>query len=58
MVPKDIKDLPLKQWNKGVFDHELVKTKLVDGKGKQLQQGTYAGTELAITEIYARIERW
>jgi replication initiation and membrane attachment protein DnaB len=85
-LPHNIADLPLTQWNKGVFDLELLKQRLVSNvtsaqptksvfdlellkkrlvsnmtsahpAEKQLQQGTYAGTQLALTEIFTRIEQ-
>ena len=75
-IPHDVADLPLKHWNKGVFDYELIAQRLVSREtifellhqrllskltsantsSHQLSEGTYAGTQLALTEIFDRIE--
>ena len=84
-IPVHVADLPLKQWNKAVFDYELIRQKLVKKPSsantsalqllrqnlkapsnpatttaattQQIQQGTYAGTQLALTEMFDKIER-
>jgi hypothetical protein len=62
-LPVDIKQLPLTQWDKGVFDFELRLLQNVTSSGskstssvKKLQEGSYAGTQLALTEMFHRIE--
>lgn len=72
-LPPKIQDLPLKQWDKAVFSSELVNLNIVPpvnpvkvgqeaadkstvGNG-WIEEGTYAGTQLALTEMYDRIER-
>lgn len=68
-VPESITEFPLQHWDKGVFSLELLDQgitpvtvtygkdgrKLQFPKG-QVKRGTYAGTQMAITEIYNRIE--
>jgi hypothetical protein len=63
-LPVDIKHLPLTQWDKAVFDHELrhLQSATSDGSKptsspKKLQEGSYAGTQLALTEMFHRIEK-
>lgn len=71
-VPETIEAAPFKAWDRGVFAHELVSLRLVqviDGvasekpteiveepKG-QIEEGTWGGTQLALTDMYSRIER-
>ena len=72
-LPADIAKAPLKSWDKAVFASELVSLNIVPpvdpvrvgqekadrsnvGNG-QVEEGTYAGTQLALTELYDRIER-
>ena len=72
-LPSNIADLPLKQWDRAVFSTELVNLNIVPpvnpvkvgqkaaakstvGSG-WVEEGTYAGTQLALTEMYDRIER-
>lgn len=72
-VPKTIEAAPFKAWNSGVFAQELLSLQLVqiiDGvaspekpteiveepKG-QIEEGTWGGTQLALTDMYSRIER-
>lgn len=61
-LPANVADLALKHWDKGVFQYELLQQHLVvpakaDPNGsKQLSEGTYAGTQLALTEAFDRIE--
>ena len=62
-----IKDTPLKQLDSGITDLELVKLQIapkVDPKTGQveepppgqIEEGTYGGTQLALTEMYAKVE--
>ena len=67
-IPEDVANFVLKRWDAGIFAQELVNTKLApiaptkdkpewslnDG---QIEEGTYGGTQLALTEMYDRIER-
>ena len=71
--PSDIAKASLKSWDKAVFASELISLNIVppldpaivgqkkaDGSNVgdgQVQEGTYSGTQLALTEIYDRIER-
>ena len=72
-LPSNIAKAPLKSWDKAVFASELVNLNIVPplnpvkvgqkradeshvGDG-QVQEGTYSGTRLALTEMYDRIER-
>ena len=72
-LPTDIAKAPLRSWDKAVFASELVSLNIVPpvnpvkvgekaadksnvGNG-QVEEGTYAGTQLALTEMYDRIER-
>ena len=72
-LPSNIADVPLRSWDKAVFSSELVKLNIVPpvnpvkvGESEALmssvgdgsvQEGTYSGTQLALTEMYDRIER-
>lgn len=71
-VPENVKDYRLKQWDKGVFSLELLNLSItpptlniydgvVSGHLKipsgQVKEGTYSGTQLALTEMFSRIER-
>ena len=67
-LPEKVTDFVLKRWDAGVFGQELVnvgvapvaptkqdpRLRVNDG---QIQEGTYGGTQLALTEMYDRIER-
>lgn len=68
-VPESITDYPLQHWDKGVFSLELLNqaidpVPIAHGKGArsvhfpkgQIKRGTYKGTQMAITEMYNRIE--
>lgn len=72
-LPANIAKAPLRSWDKAVFASELVSLNIVPpvnpvkvgqkvadksnvGNG-QVEEGTYAGTQLALTELYDRIER-
>lgn len=71
-VPEGVKDYRLKHWNKGVFSLELLNLSItpttlkiyngvVSGHPKipsgQVKEGTYSGTQLALTEMFSRIEK-
>ncbi len=71
-TPKNIEDAPLETWDAGVFNQELVALKTApksnhlasteftttseENEG-QISEGTWAGTQLALTEMYSRIEK-
>lgn len=68
-VPESITDYPLQHWDKGVFSLELLDqaitpVPITHGRGSrsvhfpkgQIKRGTYKGTQMAITEMYNRIE--
>lgn len=68
-VPESITDFPLQHWDKGVFSLELLDQAITPvtvtyGEGGrklhfpkgQVTRGTYVGTQMAITEMYNRIE--
>ena len=68
MSPQNIQDLPLTSFDSGVFNNELLAlelystvdphdpTKAVGPKGN-IVQGTYTGTQVALTQLYQRIEQ-
>jgi hypothetical protein len=68
-VPEDIRQFVLKRFHATVFAQELVKEKITPATPScalltrlwsqsvgQIEEGTYAGTQLALTEMYDRIE--
>lgn len=68
-LPWHIQLHPLKEWDQGLFDGELVRLGLQsvplldssDDKNRQatrfqIEEGTYEGTQAALTEMYSRIE--
>ena len=70
-VPRKVHELPLKSFNKGIFGTELINldvlpptdSKVVAPSIKSpkepqgnITEGTYGGTQLALTEIYDRVE--
>lgn len=67
-IKHDVEKDPMLVWDKGVFLNELLKQGLVlktkeDGATqddlvveKRLKQGSYKGTQMALTEIYSLIE--
>jgi len=68
VAPQTAKDLPLGSFDPGVFDNELLQLKLystVDPKDPaqarepegNIRQGTYTGTQVALTQAYSRIEQ-
>lgn len=71
-VPENVKDYRLKHWDKDVFSRELLNLSItpttlddydgvVSGRVKipsgQVKEGTYSGTQLALTEMFSRIEK-
>lgn len=71
-VPEDVKDYRLKHWDKGIFSLELlnlsitpptvnifdgVVSGLIEIPAGQVKEGTYSGTQLALTEMFSRIEK-
>lgn len=66
IAPKDVSHAPLPSFDPGVFDNELLKLKLYatvdkDGEVKEpegnITKGTYLGTQVALTQAYAKIEQ-
>ena len=68
VAPKAIGDAPLPSFDPGVFNNELLKLKLyptLDPKNPlkvlepqgNIVEGTYIGTQLALTQAYSRIEQ-
>ena len=70
-VPADVNDFTHKHWDKGVFSLELLDLAITPSSAvitdggvsnehktpiAQIRKGTYGGTQLALTEIYSRIE--
>ena len=66
-LPAKVQDFKLKRWDAVIFAQEAVDSgigpvaptkehgwRVNDG---QIQEGTYGGTQLALTEMYDRIER-
>jgi hypothetical protein len=67
-LPRRINDAPLPSFDPGVFNNELLNLNIyhkVDPKdptkaqdaGGNITKGTYAGTQVALTELYSRIEQ-
>lgn len=67
-APGSVADIPLPSYDPGVFDNELMKLKLyptIDPHDPSLVQepegkiveGTYMGTQVAVTQAYSRIEQ-
>ncbi|KAK3936639.1 putative lipoxygenase, partial [Diplogelasinospora grovesii] len=68
VAPKEVKNAPLPSFDPGIFDNELVKLKLYPTLDKKdgtvvkepegnITKGTYMGTQVALTQAYARIEQ-
>ena len=68
IAPESVRDAPLPSFDPGVFDNELLKLKLyptVDPRNPSLVrepegnivEGTYMGTQVALTQAYSRIEQ-
>lgn len=66
--PEDIRDAPLPSYDPGVFNNELLALNLystvdpndpkkIHEPAGNIEQGTYAGTQVALTQLYARIEQ-
>lgn len=68
LAPQSVRDAHLPSFDPGVFNNELLKLKLysqpdpndplraVEPEGN-IVEGTYAGTQLALTQAYSRIEQ-
>lgn len=67
-LPDAVQDVPLPSFDPGVFDNEMMKEKLypsVDPKDPfnvrepegNIVEGTYVGTQVALTQAYSRIEQ-
>jgi len=70
--PPDIENAPFKGWDNKIFAQELVRkhiapkvrnisnddaaTEVQTGTG-QFDEGTWGGTQLALTEMYSRVEQ-
>ncbi|KAK1756967.1 putative lipoxygenase [Echria macrotheca] len=68
IAPKTVADAPLPSFDPGVFNNEMLRLKLypvIDPNDPQLVkepegnivEGTYIGTQLALTQAYSRIEQ-
>ncbi|KAK3328542.1 lipoxygenase [Cercophora scortea] len=68
VAPKDVENAPLPSFDPGVFDNELLNLKLystidpdnptvVKEPEGNIHEGTYMGTQVALTQTYARIEQ-
>ena len=71
-TPQEIQDAQLTAWDAGVFNQELVELKIApivsdltkpdlptqseENEGS-ITEGTWAGTQLALTDLYRRIEQ-
>ncbi|KAH6626725.1 lipoxygenase [Chaetomium sp. MPI-SDFR-AT-0129] len=67
-APDEVADVPLPSFDPGIFDNELMKLKLyptIDPRNPSVIQepegniveGTYQGTQVALTQAYSRIEQ-
>ena len=59
-----INEVPLTRWDKGVFDYEIRQLQhIIPDRSKttysttKIEEGSYAGTQLALTEVFHRIEK-
>lgn len=68
IAPKSVGDAPLPSFDPGIFDNELLKLKLypkvnlnvpslVQEPEGNIVEGTYMGTQVALTQAYSRIEQ-
>lgn len=68
IAPVSVAHAPLPSFDPGVFDNELLKLGLcpvvdpndptnVDEPEGDIKEGTYTGTQLALTEAYSRVEK-
>lgn len=68
LAPESVKDAPLPSFDPGIFDNEMLKLKLypkIDPGNPSLigepegniREGTYMGTQVALTQAYSRIEQ-
>ena len=65
-TPQKIQDAQLTAWDAGLFNQELVELKIApivsdstepeENEGS-ITEGTWAGTQLALTDLYRRIEQ-
>jgi hypothetical protein len=67
-IPKSVHEMPLPSFDPGVFGNEMIKQKIYSNidpedptkatyAGGDIGQGSYAGTQVALTEVYSRIEQ-
>ncbi|KAL2175190.1 lipoxygenase [Thermothelomyces heterothallicus CBS 202.75] len=67
-APSSVADIPLPSFDPGVFDNELIKLRLypiIDSQDPSvvrepegnIREGTYRGTQVALTQAYSRIEQ-
>ncbi|KAK3297158.1 lipoxygenase [Chaetomium fimeti] len=67
-LPDAVEDVPLPSFDPGVFDNEIMKQKLYPSVDPQdpssvgepegnIVEGTYVGTQVALTQAYSRIEQ-
>ncbi|KAL2166023.1 hypothetical protein VTG60DRAFT_3427 [Thermothelomyces hinnuleus] len=67
-APSCVADIPLASFDPGVFDNELIKLRLypiIDSQDPSvvrepegnIREGTYRGTQVALTQAYSRIEQ-
>jgi hypothetical protein len=67
-APESVGDVPLPSFDPGIFDNELMKLKLYPNIDPQdpsivrepegnIVEGTYMGTQVALTQAYSRIEQ-
>lgn len=67
-APESVGDFPLPSFDPGIFDNELMKLKLYPNIDPQdpslvrepegnIVEGTYMGTQVALTQAYSRIEQ-
>lgn len=67
-APKSVADVPLPSFDPGVFDNEVIKQKLypiidpddpsnIQEPEGNIEEGTYLGTQIALTQAYSRIEQ-
>lgn len=67
-APESVADVPLPSFDPGIFDNELMKLKLypiidpqnpsaVQEPEGNIVEGTYTGTQVALTQAYSRIEQ-
>lgn len=68
IAPRSVADVPLPSFDPGVFDNEVIKEKLypiidpddpsnIREPEGNITEGTYLGTQIALTQAYSRIEQ-